>query len=229
MGGLLMPVGVPFAASAFHFSAQGVISVATFSSLPSAASSPNVVARVADVGASGSMWYSDGTTWRPIGFIPLVSLSFGESGLVLAPNTAETWISPEITIPGGVIRPRDVVREISFVEFTGTLDSGYRILRTRAEAGTVTTSSATLAQSTTTSTSSVFWQADKANFIMSNTLKRSPASGYVSAGAGTMAPISQTIPNVGSDFNIRVSAQNSSATATMVIYDYVLWLEHGGL
>lgn len=202
-----------------------------FAGLPAASGMAGRMVRVTDVGHGGSVWYSDGVRWRSAApVMTLFSLTFGESGLSVGPGTAETWIGAEIAVPAGVIRPGDIVRDISLVEYTGTLDAGTRTLRTRmAAASPVTTASALLAVSSTSSTTIVSVNADKPNMIASTTMRRSMPNSNFGSGTSSSAPVTATLPGLDEPTVLRPSAQNQSASATMVIYHYVLRLERGGL
>jgi hypothetical protein len=158
----------------------------------------------------------------------LQALSFGDSGLAVAPGTAETFIGPEILIPGGTIKPGDIIRQISFEEFSGTLDAGARTLRGRLSATPgVDGSSPLLSTTTTTSTGNIVQVVDKINVFTSNAQRRSLPNSVFASGANTSPSSVATLPDLSTDCWLRLSAQNAAVTTTQTIFHFSLWLERG--
>jgi len=155
----------------------------------------------------------------------LLTLNFGPSGLILGPNTPETFIGPEVRIPAGTLHAGDVIWERVMMEFTGTLDTNARGVRCRASSNAgVTTDSLTLSYFYTNFNSVRSVVADRKNVLLSDTKCRSMPNWLFTWNSGSLSSL-RDIPDVSNDLYLRASSHNDMTGSSMVIYYYSLWLE----
>ena len=176
----------------------------------------------------GAEMVCSGSRWHPLGGRHcLLSLHYGESGLVVPANTAETLIGSEIRIPGGFMRPGDWLVESGYVLFGGTLTTANRNIRTKISATpSLGTGAANLTMVTFNSGTNVGAVLDRPTLLTSNTQRRSQPNTILNAGASNSGYTDATLPDIGADVYIRPSVQNADVgSMTMTLYNYVLWLE----
>lgn len=180
----------------------------TFATLPSAPDYAGFRVFVSDIGINGSVWYSNGTRWLPVGGRVVLY----RSTTPITFSTATETLMHQMQLPAGFLRVGDNLRYTSKLSKGGTSDVLGRNMRIGL-AGT--TADTLIYQSNLYITAANVVAYDRKDmYVKSSTLL---LRGSMSAGASTYGPTNpaqpdQTIPDVSNSLYISLFAFFSTFT-----------------